>query len=58
MEKNKIYFEDCLDTMEKMPDNFLDCIVTSPPYFNAAKKYQRGIWTNNKINCWRLEIVH
>jgi DNA modification methylase len=42
MECNKIYFEDCLDTMEKMPDNFLDCIVTSPPYFNAAKKYQRG----------------
>ena len=42
MDKNKIYFEDCIETMKKMPDNFLDCIITSPPYFNAAKKYQRG----------------
>ena len=42
MEINKIYHEDCIQTMEKMDDNFIDCIVTSPPYFNASKKYQRG----------------
>lgn len=29
---NKIYNEDCLETMSRMPDNFLDLIVTSPPY--------------------------
>jgi site-specific DNA-methyltransferase (adenine-specific) len=32
MEVNKIYNEDCLETMKKMPDNFLDLTVTSPPY--------------------------
>ena len=34
MEINKIYNEDCLDTMAKMPDGFVDLTVTSPPYDN------------------------
>lgn len=32
---NKIYCENCLDTMARMPDNFVDLTVTSPPYDNA-----------------------
>lgn len=32
METNKIYNESNLDTMAKMPDNFIDLTVTSPPY--------------------------
>lgn len=32
-----IYEEDCLDTMGRMPDNFLDLTVTSPPYDNLRK---------------------
>ena len=34
MELNKIYNENCLDTMARMPDNFVDLVVTSPPYDN------------------------
>lgn len=34
MELNKIYTENCLDTMNRMPDNFIDLTVTSPPYDN------------------------
>lgn len=34
MEINKIYNEDCLDTMKRMPNNFIDLVVTSPPYDN------------------------
>ena len=34
METNKIYNENCLDTMAKMPDDFVDLTVTSPPYDN------------------------
>lgn len=34
MEINKIYNEDCLETMKRMPDNFIDLCVTSPPYDN------------------------
>ena len=32
MEINKIYCESNLETMAKMPDNFVDLVVTSPPY--------------------------
>ena len=32
MEINKIYNENCLETMAKMPDCFIDLTVTSPPY--------------------------
>jgi len=32
MEINKIYNENCLSTMSKMPDKFVDLIVTDPPY--------------------------
>ena len=34
MEVNKIYCEDCLDTMAKMENDFVDLTVTSPPYDN------------------------
>lgn len=34
MEINIIYNENCLDTMRRMPDNFIDLVVTSPPYDN------------------------
>ena len=33
-EVNKIYNEDCLETMGNMPDNFIDLAMTSPPYDN------------------------
>ena len=34
MKVNKIYNESNLDTMSRMPDNFVDLVVTSPPYDN------------------------
>lgn len=37
IEKNTIYNENCLDTMSRMPDNFIDLTVTSPPYDNLRK---------------------
>lgn len=33
MTNNKIYNESCLDTLSKMPDSFIDCVITSPPYW-------------------------
>jgi site-specific DNA-methyltransferase (adenine-specific) len=34
LELNKTYNENCLDTMAKMPNDFIDLVVTSPPYDN------------------------
>lgn len=42
MEVNKTYNENCLETMGKMPNNFIDCTITSPPY-DDIRNY------NNKI---------
>lgn len=35
---NQIYNEDCLETMSRMEDNFIDFVLTSPPY-DAMRKY-------------------
>lgn len=32
MQLNKIYNTDCLELMAQMPDNFIDLVITSPPY--------------------------
>jgi DNA modification methylase len=34
---NKIYVENCLDTMAKMPDEFVQATITSPPYDDLRK---------------------
>jgi DNA modification methylase len=34
MELEKVYNENCLDTMLNMPNDFIDCVITSPPYDN------------------------
>ena len=46
---NKIYNEDCLITMSKMPDNFCNSIVTSPPY-NFNLRIHSGKYTKRSIN--------
>lgn len=33
MMTNEIFNEDCITGMQKLPDNSIDCCVTSPPYF-------------------------
>tara|TARA_R110000851_G_scaffold216_1_gene747 strand:+ start:721 stop:1494 length:774 start_codon:yes stop_codon:yes gene_type:complete len=37
MEINKIYNENCLETMKRMENNFVDVVLTSPPY-NMTKR--------------------
>ena len=44
-EYNKLYYVDCLDEEKGLPtlqDKIIDLVITSPPYFNSSKKYQRG----------------
>ena len=44
LEKNKIYNEPCLDTLRKMPNDFLDCVITSPPYWQLRDYGYDGQW--------------
>lgn len=41
IELNKIYNENCLDTMSKMDDGIIDLTITSPPY-NLGKRHHTG----------------
>ena len=41
IELNKIYNENCLDTMSKMDDKSIDLVITSPPY-NLGKNHHTG----------------
>lgn len=56
---NKIYHENCLDTLSRIPDNFVDLTVTSPPYddmdfdFNPipskVREYKGYTWNFKQI---------
>ena len=37
--ENKIYNEDCFETMKRMEDNSIDLIVTSPPYNGVVNNH-------------------
>ena len=44
MKINEIYNEPCLDTLRKMPNEFLDCVITSPPYWQLRDYGYDGQW--------------
>lgn len=44
IELNKIYNEPCLETLRKMPNDFLDCVITSPPYYQLRDYGYEGQW--------------
>lgn len=44
MEINKIYNEPCLETLSKMNDNSIDCVITSPPYWQLRDYGYDGQW--------------
>jgi len=61
VELNKIYNENNLDTMSRIPDNFIDLVITSPPY-NCKIKYDiyddDRSWSDYITWCeaWLIEI--
>ena len=44
IETNRIYNEPCLETVARMPDNYLDCVITSPPYWQLRDYGYEGQW--------------
>ena len=44
MELNKIYNEPCLDTLKRMQDKSIDCVITSPPYWQLRDYGYDGQW--------------
>ena len=48
IELNKIYNESCLETLKKIPDNFIDLAITSPPY-NMNLRIRKGEYCSRQI---------
>lgn len=47
LEVNKLYNENCLETLKRMPNKFVDLIVTSPPY-NMRTRIRNGEYTKRE----------
>ena len=43
IELNRIYNEDCLEGMKRIPDKSIDMILTDPPYGTTACKWDSVI---------------
>ena len=55
IELNKIYNEDCIDTMKRIENNSIDLIVTSPPYNKAYWSSNRNINNGFKTKSRRID---
>ncbi len=55
IETNKVYNEDCLEFMKKLPDNYFDLILTDPPYGIGADLNQQKAGGKNGWRKYDLE---
>ena len=53
---NKIHNENCLDTMSRMTDDFVDLIITSPPY-NIGKNRTNGDFTKRQYSDYSDDLT-
>lgn len=48
--RDKILEGNCLETLKKLPDESIDCIVTSPPYW-GLRNYGTATWEGGDPKC-------
>ena len=53
MAKCTIYNMDCTEGIEKIPDDSISCVVTSPPYADSRSKTYGGIHPDRYVE-WFL----
>lgn len=50
MDNRKIIQGDCLEVLKTLPDEIVDCCITSPPYY-GLRDYGTGKWIGGDPNC-------
>lgn len=55
MELNKIYHGSCMDVIKTFPDKSIDCVITSPPYWQLRDYGWSGQWGMEKTFAEYLE---
>lgn len=53
-EINKIYCGNCLDILQTFPNECIDLVITSPPYFQQRTYGSSGLGNENKVE----EYIH
>ena len=53
--KNKILQGNSLEVLKQIPDNSIDCCVTSPPYY-GLRDYGTAKWEGGDENCNHLQV--
>lgn len=48
--RNVILVGDCIEQLKTLPDESIDCCVTSPPYY-GLRDYGTGTWVGGDPNC-------
>lgn len=46
----KVLVGDCIDKLKELPDESVNCVVTSPPYY-GLRDYGTGEWVGGDPNC-------
>lgn len=57
MEVNKIYLGDNIEILKSLPDNSVNCCITSPPYY-GLRDYGTGKWIGGDPNCPHFRTSH
>jgi len=57
MEINKIYEGDSLEVLKTLPDNSINCCITSPPYW-GLRDYGTATWVGGDENCNHFRDNH
>lgn len=57
IDTRKIYQGDCLEILKQLPDESIDCCVTSPPYY-GLRDYGTGTWVGGDPNCPHFRTSH
>ena len=47
LKTNEIYYGDCLDLMQEIPDSRIDLILTDPPYYKIRKESWDRQWSSS-----------
>lgn len=57
MELNKIYNEDCMEGMKRIPDASIDLIVTDPPYNTTDCEWDKNVLISKKLREEFLRVL-
>lgn len=54
---DKVVNDDCINVLKNLPDDSINTIITSPPYFNQREYGEKGIGNENRVEDYVNNLV-